>query len=228
MGTFTRIAGGAAATAVLLLVAPGIASAGGPTSVLLVSPGRQATASMYNNDESYDRLQRLLVQDPSADPAAPSLKGGPGSDAINVTWLVHDVQIWRVDRIYTDANDGPWVETLLLPNGGSAFDSTGTFHRPADGKELIALLSALKLLGTSPPAAYQGAKAPLTQPVASQATVTSAADLPPAELNWLWLVVGVAAGAVLSSSGRAALRLRRRPRVGLPGGCGPGVGGRLP
>jgi transcriptional regulator GlxA family with amidase domain len=32
---------------------------------------------------------------------------------------------------------------------------------------------------------------------------------------------------VLSSSGRAALRLRRRPRVGLPSGLRAGVGGRL-
>jgi hypothetical protein len=202
MGTFARLAGGATAAALLLFAVPGVASAGGPTSVLLVSPGRQATASLYNNDEAYARLERLLVPEPKADPAAPSLQGGPGSDAINVTWLIHDVQIWRVDRIYTDATGGgPWVETLLLPDGTGAFGSTGTFHRPADSTELIALLSALKLLGTSPPVAYQGPRAP--QP---QAAVTSAADRPVAQLNWLWLVVGVAAGAVLVVGFRPLVR----------------------
>src|SRR5262245_30971387 len=87
----SRIAGGALAATVMLLVAPLPASAGGPTSVILVSPGRQATASLYTTDEAYSRLENLLGSNPVKDPAAPDVTGGPGSDAINVTWLVHDV-----------------------------------------------------------------------------------------------------------------------------------------
>jgi hypothetical protein len=203
MGTFARLAGGATAAALLLLAVPGIASAGGPTSVLLVSPSRQATASLYVNDEAYDRLERLLIQDPQPDSSAPSVQGGPGSDAINVTWLLHDVQIWRIDRIYTEASGGPWVETLMLPNGTGALESHGIVHRPADGKELIALLSAMKMLGSTPPAAFQGPMAPVTQ---APAVTASPADRPVAQLNWLWLVVGVAAGAVLVVGFRPLVR----------------------
>jgi hypothetical protein len=198
------------AAAVLVLVAPVPASAGGPTSVLLVSPGRHATASLYTTDEAYTRLETLLGQNPTADKAGPDLHGGPGSDAINVTWLIHDVQIWRVDRIFTDAPQGPWIETVMLTEGGTAFDKPGVRHRPSDGKELIALLSALRLLGESPPAAYDGAKAPVAQQQpAPAATVSQSA---PPDRGWLWLVLGIAAGAVLVIGFRPLAR-RLRPQL---------------
>src|ERR671931_11148 len=75
-----------------------------------------AAAALYATDEAYGRLERLLVENPSPDPAAPDVHGGPGSDAINVTWLIHDVSVWRVDRVFTDAPGGPWIETIMSPN----------------------------------------------------------------------------------------------------------------
>ncbi|HEV8557732.1 MAG TPA: hypothetical protein VGR06_15215 [Actinophytocola sp.] len=203
------MAGGAVAAAVLVLAAPVPASAGGPTSVLIVSPGRQATASLYTTDEAYTRLEKLLGDNPTADPAAPDLHGGPGTDAINVTWLAHDVWIWRVDRIFTDAPQGPWVETFMPTESGIDFSKPGVRHAPSDSDGLMTLLSALRLLGEPPPA-YAGAKAPVTQQQpAPAATVSESA---PPDRGWLWLVLGIAAGAVLVIGFRPLAR-RLRPQL---------------
>jgi hypothetical protein len=211
MRRFARYTGGVAAAAMLMLLAPLTASAGGPTSVILVSPGRQATASLYTTDEAYGRLQTLLGENPVADPAAPDLTGGPGSDAINVTWLVHDVQIWRVDRVFTDAKGGPWISTIMVPDGNSTFTAGGgVVHRPGDAKELIALLSALRLLGTSPPQAFQGPKAAPVDAAVNQPVTAAPAKPDPTDRTWLWLVIGLAGGATLAVGLRPLVR-RLRP-----------------
>jgi hypothetical protein len=214
MGKIARFSGAATAAAVLTLLAPLTASAGGPTSVLLVSPARQATASLYTTDEAYGRLLNLVGADPVAEQGAPDLTGGPGSDAINVTWLVHDVQIWRVDRIFTDTAGGPWIQTIMAQDGKPALDSTGIVHRAGAGKELITLLSAMRLLGSSPVSVFQGPKADVAA-AADAAKVTPAASVTPAEpkpaeLDWLWLIVGAAAGATLVVGFRPLAR-RLRP-----------------
>jgi hypothetical protein len=207
MRKLARYAGGLTTAAILMLLVPLSASAGGPTSVLLVSPARQATASLYTSDEAYERLTRLVGDSPVADPAAPDLTGGPGSDAINVTWLVHDVQIWRVDRIFTDAQGGPWISTIMVQDGGKlALDQPGVLHKASDPKELTALLSALRLLGSSPPQAFQGPKAATVDAAAGQPAAAAPAARPPAELNWLWLVIGVAGGATLMVGFRPLVR----------------------
>ena len=213
MRTIVRAIGGVAAATTLMLLAPMSASAGGPTSVLLVSPARQATASLYTTDEAYERLLRLVGDNPTADPAAPDLTGGPGTDAINVTWLVHDVSIWRVDRIFTDAKGGPWVSTIVAKNYGPiAFDEPGVLHRASDPKELIALLSALRLLGSSPVEAFQGPNAAAVEAPGTQPAKAAPAQRPPADLNWLWLVIGVAGGATLVVGFRPLVR-RLRPQL---------------
>ncbi len=55
-------AAAAALTAALALIvwAASPASAGGPTSVLVVSPESQETASAYCSDKAYSELERLL------------------------------------------------------------------------------------------------------------------------------------------------------------------------
>jgi hypothetical protein len=211
MRKLARCAASLTAAATLMLLGPLSASAGGPTSVLLVSPARQATASLYTNDEAYQRLIRLVGESPVADPAAPDLTGGPGSDAINVTWLVHDVQIWRVDRIFTDVKSEPWISTVMVQDGGKlALDQPGILHKASDPKELIALLSALRLLGSSPPQAFQGPKAATVDAPASQPAAAAPAPRPPADLAWLWLVIG-AAGGVTLMVGFGPLVRRLRP-----------------
>ena len=45
----------------------------------------------------------------------PATRSGPG---ITVTWLVHDVEPWRVDRIYLGGKDGPWISTQVSDFSG--------------------------------------------------------------------------------------------------------------
>lgn len=214
MRTFARLIGGVSAAAMLMLLAPLTASAGGPTSVILVSPARNATASLYTSDEAYDRLSKLVGENPEADPAAPDLTGGPGTDAINVTWLIHDVQVWRVDRIFTNASGGPWISTIMVRDDKPVFSQPSVAHRAGDAKELTTLLSALRLIGSKPVEADRGPQVPVAAQAPAPAAQSTQAAVPvqrePADLNWLWLVIGVAAGASLAVGFRPLVR-RLRP-----------------
>ena len=112
----------AALTVVLMiavtLIGAGPAAAGGPTSALLAVPGEGATASLYYTDPEYDALARLVgamdsggVGDPgTVDDSGRSHENGPG---VTVTWLVHDVTPWRVDRIYVGGDGAPWIATQV-------------------------------------------------------------------------------------------------------------------
>src|SRR4051794_23270920 len=99
-------------TAVLLALtfSAGPASAGGPTSAILSVPGSGVTASLYYTDDAYDQLVRLVGASSTSaggtDASGASHESGAG---VHVTWLIHDVQPWRVDRIYLDAEGGPWI-----------------------------------------------------------------------------------------------------------------------
>ena len=61
-----------------------------------------------------------------------------------MTWLIHDVEPWRVDRIYLGADDGPWIATQEMLSGTrSIWDAPVIWHQPAAGKELVLLLDSL-------------------------------------------------------------------------------------
>jgi hypothetical protein len=205
---------GTVAAAALVVAAP-LAVAGGPTSVLLVSPRTHGTASMYNSDDGYGRLEKLLGENPTADRAAPAVHGGPGTDAINVTWLAHDVNVWRVDRIFLEADGGPWVETMISTDGPLTFDKSGVVHKPTDGAALISFLSGLKLLGDTAPSVGLAGGSPVVaeQPVVSQPVATVATEREIGGPNWLWLVVGAAAGATIVVGVRPLLVRRRQPQL---------------
>src|SRR6187200_965098 len=85
------------------------AAAGGPTSALLSIPGAGSTASLYYTDPEYDQLADLVgVSQPSGtfDTELGTHVSGPG---ITITWLIHDVDTWRVDRVYLGGENGPWI-----------------------------------------------------------------------------------------------------------------------
>src|SRR2546423_11493579 len=91
----------AVVTTLLVLGAPA-AFAGGPTSVILVNPQTGATAALYNSSIDYQALNDALGEAPQQPvPGTPDLHGGPGSSAFNITWLMHDVQVWRSDPVLT-------------------------------------------------------------------------------------------------------------------------------
>lgn len=199
---------------VLLTSLPGgVAWAGGPTSVVLVSPQSERAAALHNGDTDYQRLRELLGGEGpvTADPARP--EAPVRSSYVTATWLVHDVSIWRIDRILLDATDGPWVVTQILGPGEVVSDGmfpggTGgpgaVWHRPTDGEALRSLLAGLGLTGAAPAAAAPVVAA--GAPPAGQATPDGTA--------WWWalggLVVGAGAAALGPHVTRAVTR-RREP-----------------
>ncbi|MFE9023050.1 hypothetical protein ACFYNL_31390 [Streptomyces sp. NPDC007808] len=221
MRGLTAWTGTLAASLALVVVAASPAPAGGPTSALVVSPGSGETASLHYNDKEYEELQRLLG----------GIGGGEGtrtkppeavlesSRQINVTWLIHDVDPWRVDYVYlaTDSQN-IWVHTTTKPTG--SFD--GLWHRALKPAQLRQLLKELGVMGASgerpsgvapAPARTGGGPADTTAPVAPAAgpPVTRADEGTDA---W-WALPGAAAGAVLALVlrpfvSRIPAKLRRR------------------
>jgi hypothetical protein len=190
-----------ALVAVLWLFAAPVAFAGGPTSVLLVDPGKGKTAALYNQDADYNALLDAVGQRPTLPlPAGtPDLHGGPGTSAINITWLTHDVQVWRIDHVFMTEEGGPWIETYES-NGVDfiGFDQRGTVHRAANPQALKALLESH--LGKPKVTAI-----PANAPVA----VAPAAVVQTTGLHWGSLVTGLAIGALLV----VAFQLVRRARA---------------
>ncbi|WP_205117815.1 hypothetical protein [Tenggerimyces flavus] len=123
------------------------AQAGGPTSVLLASPTLQKAAALYNAGGDYTRLADAVDLEGAvvADSKVPARLGiGPGSGAINLTWLMHDVWIWRVDRVQIEPDGKVWLNTTIADSGGNlAVEGDGVWHAAPQPKELVALLTKL-------------------------------------------------------------------------------------
>lgn len=184
------------------------ASAGGPTSAILSVPGEGKTASIYYTEPEYDQLGELLgTTDSSAvsgevDSSGASHESGPG---VTVTWLIHDVDPWRIDRIYLDAEGGPWVATQTLMGGsGTIWDQPVVWHQPTSGKELSALLDRLLPGNATAPVPSQSAAA-VAAPETPVAEPAEAAD----QVSGLWWGLGGLAAGVLLTLGWLRFRPAR-------------------
>ena len=190
------------------------ASAGGPTSVLVVESDTRSAASLYYTDADYEGLASLVgAAGPSGivgevDRSGTTHEFGSG---VTLTWLIHDVAVWRVDRIFLEAKGGPWISTQLVMNdSGSVYDSPVTWHTAADGPKLSALLDRVGI-GAGSGASVGGDAAAVTdgeapapaappQPEASQPADTGSTGTN----GLLWGLSGLALGAALTL---AAVRL---------------------
>lgn len=203
----------------MLLAEP--ASAGGPTSVLLVAPGSGQTASLYTSDTDYQTLAGLVGAFGGNGASAPAAGSGTSNEvgrSVTLTWLVHDVQVWRVDHVYFEAAGGPWIATQTTAgDSGSILDNPVVWHRATSGKELVALLNRL---GVSP-----GGSGSVTRPgigiAASPAagteekgTAHNAASQTRGGAGWLWGLAGLILGVVLTLAG---IRLHARRRAVFEG-----------
>jgi hypothetical protein len=209
------------------------ATAGGLTSVLVVSPESMETASLYYSDSAYQRLERLLGGGPDG-----GTDGGTDSGTtikppeanliearqINVTWLAHDISPVRIDRIHL-ASDGPeaWIHTSRTPP-----DWNGTWHRSPQPEALRALLDELgvtgeavdpETIGAQPPAGGSAPGPEDGQPVTEPRTAAT----PPAagDQDWWWALPGLALGLIAGYAGsllirRAATRQKAGPPRGQP------------
>ncbi|MER6403342.1 hypothetical protein ABT269_07425 [Streptomyces viridosporus] len=239
-GRVRRIAAGLgawAAAAALTVWGASPASAGGPTSVLVVSPGSGETASLHYEDEEYGELERLLG------PLGAGTRGKPpeadliSARLITMTWMVHDVQPWRVDQVYP-AHDGGavWIHTAERLTDAS----DGRWHRAEHPSELRALLGRLGVGGEAPDRGAPSGTHPAPReteaagsagstgsgrgpgPDAGAAAGTARKAAPAAGdgggADWWWAVPGAAAGAVLALVLRPyTLRLPLIRRRGEPG-----------
>jgi len=221
-----------AGCALLLWGAAPMASAGGPTSVLLAAPGNQRTAALYNSDREYAALERLL-----GTPARGSREQPPevelmAADQINVTWMVHDVMPWRIDRVHRMARG---KDVWIFRTTDVERQARGSWYRAARPDELRALFDDLDLTGgpTSTPGAYGETRdvptGPAAEPSGAAAEPSGAAtSAPPAArassgpgagTGWWWAVPGAVAGAVLALGLRPFVT--RRPWDRLRGEPGP-------
>ncbi|WP_245685533.1 hypothetical protein [Streptomyces yerevanensis] len=203
-----------ALTVALALVLTGAptAVAGGPTSVLLVSPYSGETASLYNSDEEYVRLSDLLPQ-----------RGGdlerlqekpPDLDSIgrriNITWMIHDVTPWRVDMVHPDVpgSRSVWILTQLTLTHDALKPPKEVWHRAEKPDELRSLLTGLGVMsehpeGTNPASGPQDSSDDASAAVPpgageTPATTVTAATGADDGTDWWWAIPGLAAGAVLA------------------------------
>ena len=215
------------------LMLSGPASAGGPTSALLSVPGEGATASLYYTDPEYDALANLVgistgTQTGDVDKSGAGHESGPG---VTVTWLIHDVMPWRVDRIYLEGKGAPWIATQVSMEEGTIWESPVVWHQPASPAELTTLLGKLGVGEASREAGdFNGvAGAPAPAPVEPAAATTpdpAQSDASPFAAIW-WglggLTVGVLLTALWMRRSRADAEPATDPRHNHGDGSGLGV-----
>ncbi|MEU9171779.1 hypothetical protein AB0D34_28975 [Streptomyces sp. NPDC048420] len=219
---------GALATALALTVwgAPS-AAAGGPTSVLVVSPESGETSSLYYSDEEYGELQRLLGPPGVGTRSKPPEANLLAARQINVTWMAHDISPWRLDEIFPLADtDQVWIRTTE----NVADSVNGHWHATKNPAQLRALLNDLGVMGKASGEGHAIFPAPGQEPeIDAGAPDPGAAEVSPTSApvrassaaddgtEWWWALPGLAAGAVLALVLRPfALRmpwerLRREP-----------------
>ena len=186
--------------------ATGAAWAGGPTSVIIVSPTMGQAAALHTDDPRYQQLVEAI--DAYGSPAGPTT---PPKDVpaecfgceIRVTWLIHDMSVWRIDRVYLTADDGIWVGSVSNSENGDIYDQTLHWRRPHDSKALLALLRTSGVLSES---SVESAAPTTEEPVAASA----GAD-PRTPLGLVAVGSGVV-GVVVGLVGDRLVRLVRRRR----------------
>ncbi|MEW1924662.1 hypothetical protein [Streptomyces sp. NPDC088360] len=222
-------AGLAAGLALVVMGAPQ-AVAGGPTSVLVVSPESGQSTALYVSDKEYGELERCLGDiGEGRREQPPGLDLSAGSRQINVTWMAHDVSPWRVDRAYpmasgskegkegkdaTGAKSAKDAETVWIHTTTDVESMTGSWHKAKDPARLTALFKKLGVMGAAAARGNQ-ATAPETDAAPPPTTASARADGIPGDggTDWWWAIPGAAAGAAVALLLRgpflASLRGRR-------------------
>jgi hypothetical protein len=208
------------ALSVMSLAFAGPAAAGGPTSVLLVRSDTNQAASLYYTDADYATLSELVGANSQRGLSGELDSSGTGHEfrsGVTLTWLVHDVAVWRVDRVYLDAEGGPWIATQLVMNdSGNVYDSPTVWHTATDAGALRGLFERVGL-GAGPEAAVAGGGAPnAVTPDLSSATpappqrTSRPASPTPTWGGWAWGLAGLALGIALTM-GAVRVLPRTRP-----------------
>jgi hypothetical protein len=204
------------ALSVMSVLSAGPASAGGPTSVLLAESATGKAASFYYTNADYEALSDLVGINLPVETATEEKAGGSRDvgGGVTMTWLIHDVAVWRVDRVYVGAKGGPWIATQSDMNpSGNVYDSPVTWHRATDGPALVAFLYRHGF-GGAPTATAGAAGAPIPDfapvtPEPAQRTSQPASPTPTWG-GWAWGLAGLALGVALAIAAPRVLARARR------------------
>ncbi len=162
--------------------------------MLITQPGESAGA-LYYTDEEYDDLVALLPDGETRGKAEPP---GGGVD-YNLTWLIHDVDIWRWDRVRVSSDGTAWVSTIF------SNDSVPGWEQVVPSARLAELLAAVQGRTTAPASSLAPAVEPAS--TAPAATPPDGSDTAWFSLaGWRWAVPGSLLGLLV---GAVAARRRR-------------------
>jgi len=181
----------------------GTAYAGGPTSVLLVDPSAGRAAALYHSSTGYEQLVAAINAYGSdlGSVDRPDSVSETANDAYRLTWLIHDMTIWRIDRIYPTADDGLWLQTVADEGGGDPFAQPGRWHRVKNPEALTAVLTSAGLTDAAAPEANAD----------DDSAATTAASTVPAGTGAGPIALAGLAGLLLGAAGGM---LGRRARAG--------------
>ncbi|WP_367321229.1 hypothetical protein [Streptomyces sp. HUAS ZL42] len=199
--------GALAAALALMLWGASSASAGGPTSVLVTSPGSGQAAALYYSDKEYEALRQLLGEPGTGSRSLPPEADLAHAGQINVTWLIHDISPWRMDRVFVVESGAPavWIHTAA----NVSESPNGYWHRAERPARLHELLKRLGMTAKASGEGYSGifpapwqSEETAATPDSGSATVRVAApeagDRTDGWTGWWWAIPGAAAGAVLA------------------------------
>lgn len=208
MGALIRIAAILVGVLAAALLAASPAAAGGPTSLLIVNPANARTSSAYTGDARYERLAGYVGIDTGAGveqpPGGESPPGGLENSfghEIRLTWLIHDMAVWRVDRIYL-TEDAVWINTS---QGWEGEPKRESWHRAAQPDQLRTALAETGVLRPASPRPTPAEPEPSAPVGAAAATPGS----PPGPVTGaLFGLLGLGAGV----AGTLLFLQARRPR----------------
>lgn len=194
-----------------MLVGAAPAEAGGPTSILLTNPGESRAAAVYYTDPRYAELEELLYGE-----SAPTRQVGgdpapEGATQLNVTWLAHDVSVWRTDRLILDGSGRAWITS-----------DAPSWTALADGHRIRAIAASLGVVGTGPSpidkADVAAAVPPETGSGPDPAPVIQQETRWFTLTGWRWAVPGLVLGVLAAAVGRARRTGSAPPRQELVDG----------
>jgi hypothetical protein len=204
----------------VMLAPPGPAYAGGPTSVLLSVPGEGRTASLYYTEDAYEELADLVGAYDGTGTVDESGRSHETGTGVTLTWLIHDVTPWRVDRVYLQGDGAPWIASQVVEGDAlSVWDSPVVWHQPANGTELTQLLNSLGVGQTGKAAEPASPVEPAVtapdsvEPASAAPTQTDdISDASARDRVW-WGLGGLAGGLLLAAGWKRVRSTRLRARA---------------
>lgn len=162
---------------------------------MITDPASARATALYYTDSRYAELEALLAAGKAVKGEPPGRRGS----AVNLTWMLHDVDPWRIQQLYPDAEGGPILVTYGTEIMGS--EAQVTWSRIADSDGLAALLDRILRPRAAPATAE--VESPTPEPLVER-TVTETETAWYSLTGWRWLIPGmlIGAGFVLLPSGR--------------------------